>query len=182
LLGRFVRSRDEDAFAELVGRHGRLVLGVWRRVRGNAQQAEAVFQATWLVLARKAATIRRPSTLATLLHGTARRLAPRCHRADARRRQRETRGLLAAPAVRQAMAGAPLAEVRKRLEELLPKVRGLRPGEVLRGLRAVEVLEHIASAEAQKVLEMVANEAADDWLTREAKASVRRLDQAGRKP
>jgi RNA polymerase sigma factor (sigma-70 family) len=86
------------------------VLGVGRRVLGDAQQAEDVFQATWLVLARKAASLRRPDTLAAWLHGTARRLALRCRRADARRRQRETRGLLAAPAPRR----NPLEEVTAR--------------------------------------------------------------------
>ncbi len=89
LLDRFVRRRDEDAFAALVARHGPLVLGVCRRVLGDAHEAEDVFQATFLVLARKAASLRRPDALAAWLYGTARHLAMKWRRAGTRRRQRE---------------------------------------------------------------------------------------------
>jgi RNA polymerase sigma factor (sigma-70 family) len=95
LLERFARRRDEDAFAALVGRYGPLVLGVCRRVLGDRHEAEDAAQATFLVLARKAAAIGRPDTLAAWLHGTARRVALKCRRAEARRRHRETRGFLA---------------------------------------------------------------------------------------
>jgi RNA polymerase sigma factor (sigma-70 family) len=91
LLERFRRVRDEDAFAALVRRYGRLVVGVCRRVLNDAHEAEDCTQAVFLVLARTAASIRRPETLAAWLHGTAHRLALRCRRADLRRRAREAR-------------------------------------------------------------------------------------------
>jgi RNA polymerase sigma factor (sigma-70 family) len=96
LLERFARRRDEDAFAALVARHGPMVLGVCRRVLGDAHAAEDAAQATFLVLARKAGGVRRPGALAGWLHGTARRLALACRRADVRRRLRETRAVLEA--------------------------------------------------------------------------------------
>jgi hypothetical protein len=75
LLAGWVGRRDEDAFAALVARHGPMVLGVCRRVLGDAQHAEDAFQATVLVLARRAAHLRRPEALASFLYGTALRLA-----------------------------------------------------------------------------------------------------------
>jgi RNA polymerase sigma factor (sigma-70 family) len=75
LLARWHEQRDEAAFADLVARHGPMVLGVCRRVLGDVQHAEDAFQATFLVLARKAAGLRRPQALASFLYGTALRLA-----------------------------------------------------------------------------------------------------------
>ena len=92
LLGRFLHHQDEAAFATLVRRHGPLVLAVGRRVLGDLHAAEDVLQATFLLLARKAATV-RTATLAAWLHGTARRLALKCHRTDTRRQQREVRAV-----------------------------------------------------------------------------------------
>ncbi len=89
LLARFVASRDSAAFAELVRRHGPLVLGVCRRVTGQAQDAEDAFQATFLVLAKKAGSLRNPELLGNYLYGVAFRVASRARRSALRRGKRE---------------------------------------------------------------------------------------------
>ena len=94
LLERFVAGRDEAreaAFAALVERHGVMVLGVCRRVLGNRDEAEDAFQATFLVLARKAAAIARREQLASWLHGVARRAALDARARATRQKAREKR-------------------------------------------------------------------------------------------
>jgi RNA polymerase sigma factor (sigma-70 family) len=89
LLERFAARHDEEAFATLVRRHGPLVLGVGRRVLGREQDAEDVLQATFLVLARKAASPRWQESVAGWLYLVARRLAAESRARDRARRDRE---------------------------------------------------------------------------------------------
>jgi RNA polymerase sigma factor (sigma-70 family) len=98
LLERFVRQRDEAAFELLVRRHERLVLGVCRRVLHNAQDAEDAFQATFLVLVRKAGSIGRWESLAGWLYRVAYRISLRANATARRRHQRETSSPTAAEA------------------------------------------------------------------------------------
>jgi RNA polymerase sigma factor (sigma-70 family) len=89
LLARFVATRDEAAFAALVRRHGPMVLGVCRRVLGHAQDAEDAFQATFLVLARKAGSVLKRDVVGGWLYAVAYRTAGQVRKAQARRRARE---------------------------------------------------------------------------------------------
>jgi RNA polymerase sigma factor (sigma-70 family) len=74
LLTRFVKSRDEDAFAALVERHAPLARNVCRRLLGDVAAVDDIVQATFIVLANKAASIRRAASLSSWLYGTAHRL------------------------------------------------------------------------------------------------------------
>jgi RNA polymerase sigma-70 factor (ECF subfamily) len=94
LLERFLARRDEssdEAFAELVQRHGPMVLGVCRRILRDPHEAEDAFQATFLVLARKAASVVRREKVASWLYGVAARTAKQACARGARRRAREER-------------------------------------------------------------------------------------------
>src|SRR6476661_5372764 len=88
LLARFVRSRDRDALAALVRRHASMVWGVCRRLL-NDHNAEDAFQATFLVLVRKAAGVPRQA-VANWLYGVARQTVLRVRATAAKRGRRET--------------------------------------------------------------------------------------------
>src|SRR5437764_13711361 len=100
LLRRYVQDRDEAAFEALMRRHGPMVLGVCRRVLGNADDADDAFQATFLVLVRKAASITRRELVGNWLYGTAYRAAleAKAARRHARERQVSTMPERVAPA------------------------------------------------------------------------------------
>ncbi|MBC8113299.1 MAG: sigma-70 family RNA polymerase sigma factor [Candidatus Saccharimonas sp.] len=89
LVARFVAVKDEAAFAELVRRHSGVVMGVCRRVLGNADDVDDVFQATFLVLVRDAARVKKRASLASWLYGVAYRLAVRVAQQKQRRRETE---------------------------------------------------------------------------------------------
>src|SRR5262249_41638579 len=89
LLGQFVGQRDEGAFAALLERHGPLVFAVCRQVLHDRHDAEDAFQATFLVLARKAASIRRHESLGAWLHRVAVHLAQTARISAAKRRMHE---------------------------------------------------------------------------------------------
>jgi DNA-directed RNA polymerase specialized sigma24 family protein len=95
LLERYMAGgRDpsgEAAFAALVGRHGPMVLGVCRQLLGDVQHAEDAFQAVFLILARKARSIRDPDLLGNWLYGVATRTA-RCQRNQINCRRRREEG------------------------------------------------------------------------------------------
>src|SRR5260370_37245254 len=75
LLERFLAQRDETAFEVLLERHGPMVLGVCQRVVGDVHAAEDAFQATFLVLARRAGSIRDHASVGSWLYGAGQRLA-----------------------------------------------------------------------------------------------------------
>jgi RNA polymerase sigma factor (sigma-70 family) len=89
LLERFLRRRDGAAFEALVRRHGPMVLGVCRRLLRDPHDAEDAFQATFLVLLRKAPSLRRRELLANWLYGVALRTALKARGIRARRQARE---------------------------------------------------------------------------------------------
>ncbi len=84
LLKKYCTKRDEDAFAVLVHRHGPLVWRVCRRVLGPSPDAEDAFQATFIVLVRKAGTVRWKTSIAGWLYQVAHRVALRCRARIAR--------------------------------------------------------------------------------------------------
>ena len=96
LLEAFIERRSEQAFAALLARHGPMVLGVCRRILRNHHDAEDAFQATFLVLARKAASIVPRPMLANWLYGVACRTALKAGAMLGRRRTRE-RQVIAMP-------------------------------------------------------------------------------------
>ena len=91
LLDVFVRQRDEAAFSALIERHGAMVHRVCRQVLGDTHDAQDASQAVYLVLARRARSIRSRGSLASWLHGVAIRTAAKARTAAATRRAHERR-------------------------------------------------------------------------------------------
>ena len=93
ILECFVSQREEAAFEELLARHGPMVLGVCQQLLRDPHDAEDAFQATFLVLVRRAASIGKPERLAGWLYGVAHRVAWRARSEVARRHARERQGV-----------------------------------------------------------------------------------------
>src|SRR5436305_833181 len=101
LLERFNARRDpagNAAFAALVARHGPMVLGVCRQLLADRHHAEDAFQAVFLVLARKAPSLREPELLGNWLYGVALRTARKARGRLVRQRRIEEKGSVRRPA------------------------------------------------------------------------------------
>jgi RNA polymerase sigma factor (sigma-70 family) len=122
LLQRFLARRDETAFEALVRRHGPMVLGVCRRILRDPHDAEDAFQATFLVLVRKAASLGRRDLLGPWLHAVARRTACKASTQRASRRAREVPATLDAAA-----AECPPESVWEELRPILDEEVGRLP-------------------------------------------------------
>jgi RNA polymerase sigma factor (sigma-70 family) len=112
LLERFLTEHDELAFADLVRRHGQMVLGLCRQILRDGHEAEDAFQATFLVLVRNARTIRKHDSLGSWLYGVAQRTALRA-KTQAKRRAHVGQG--------EAMAASE-PELERDSEELRPLI------------------------------------------------------------
>jgi serpin B len=117
LLERFAARRDEVAFEALLERHGPMVWNVCRRVLANPSDADDAFQATFLVLVRKATSIARQGSVGSWLHGVARRVSLDALARAARQRERERKRAAQAPPPE-----APAAEVRAVIDEELGRL------------------------------------------------------------
>src|SRR5579871_545177 len=104
LLQRFVALREEAAYAALLQRHGPMVLGVCRRVLRQPQDVEDAFQATFLLLARGADSIRQPDAVGGWLHGVARRVAVKLRTKTVRQSSGDTAAATAGPLPRPGQA------------------------------------------------------------------------------
>src|ERR1700682_3298403 len=115
LLDSFLTNKDEVAFEALVKRHGSMVLGVCRRILKNPHDAADAFQATFLVLVRKAASIAKRELLGNWLYGVAYRAALKMKQAKAVRHHKERQ----VGAMRQRMTSETSDELLDRLDHEL---------------------------------------------------------------
>jgi RNA polymerase sigma factor (sigma-70 family) len=115
LLEQFIAQRDENAFTVLLRRHGPMVFGVCRRLLDGFDDAEDAFQATFLVLVRRARSIRNLESVGSWLYGVAQRIALKARAKNATRRHRE-KGAANMPATR-GLRDVACLELRAALDE-----------------------------------------------------------------
>jgi RNA polymerase sigma factor (sigma-70 family) len=142
LVARFAATRDEAAFELLVRRHGAMVLAACRRVLGHTEDAEDAFQAAFLVLARKAASVRRGTAVPAWLHRVAVRIARR-----AAGRRRPTTARVAEPPAPPAPDEAERSELRALLDAEIDRL-----SEPFRRAFVLCYLEGLSNADAAQVL------------------------------
>jgi RNA polymerase sigma factor (sigma-70 family) len=123
LLERFVSRTDEEAFSAILARHGPMVLGVCRRLLNDPGDIEDAFQATFLVLVKKASTIQDREQLGPWLYGVSRRVAVRARARTARRDAKERR----CGDVEEAMMGPDSKAERRELRAVLDDELGRLP-------------------------------------------------------
>jgi RNA polymerase sigma factor (sigma-70 family) len=116
LLERFIAQRDEAAFAGLLQRHGRMVWRVCRRVLHQQQESEDAFQAVFLVLARRAGSIRKAEAVGSWLYGVAYRISMKARRRAVERTEREKQAA-GARGEQPAWADAACRELQRLLDE-----------------------------------------------------------------
>src|SRR5262245_55858562 len=148
LLRRFVEDADQAAFAAIVRRHTGMVLGVCRRSLAHRQDAEDACQATFLVLARKAKSVRWRSSVANWLYATARKVAHNARVAAERRTRREARaaGAGSVPPVDRMTGRELLAILDEELDKLPPSYREPLIVCYLEGLTRDEAAEQLGIA------------------------------------
>jgi RNA polymerase sigma factor (sigma-70 family) len=124
LLGRFLSSRDEAAFTAVVCKHGPMVYRVCRGVLRNTADAEDAAQATFLVLAQKASSVRKRDSLPSWLHGVAFRTARKLRAAIVRRRARESLAVAPGVAAEDLTVREAGEMLHAELEKLPPRYKG----------------------------------------------------------
>jgi RNA polymerase sigma factor (sigma-70 family) len=172
LLRAFLANNDQAAFAAIVRRHGTMVLRICQRMLGDHHDAEDAFQATFLVLAQQAASIRKRESLASWLHGAAFRMAGNAKRTRTRRRRHEQQlGETTQPP--NPSFTAAWHEVQEILDA---EIQGLP--EIYRGPFVLCCLEHASCAEAAQRLGL-AEATVRQRLTRARKRLQQRLTRRG---
>jgi RNA polymerase sigma factor (sigma-70 family) len=148
LLRRFIERHDEEAFAALVNGHGSMVWGVCRRLL-RQHDAEDAFQATFLVLARKAASIRSKEMVGNWLHGVAYKTALQARRTAARRKAKEVQ-VTKMPDI-EAVEPGPWADIQPLLDEELSRLPDIYLAVIvlcdLEGRTRKEVASHLSVPE-----------------------------------